>query len=346
MPRTRSIAWAEVKLGVIGIVAMLLLTVLVVAIGGAGGFPWERYPLKTVFADAAGLKSGAVVRLNGKDVGTVTSVEFSGARLEIWFELSKEVRPFVTTESVVSVGSLSLLGETMLDVRAATAGTPLPDWAYVKSARPPASIADVAATATDTLAEARVLVSDLRAGRGTLGKLFTDEAVYQEMNGLVSAAGDVVDSIRRGRGTLGALTTDRAVYDGLKKSVDNLQAVTARIQSGQGALGRLLNDDALGQSIANTMSNVDQATARLQRGEGTLGKLMTDQQLYDRFNSMAARVDQLFAGIEAGQGTAGKLLKDQQLYENMNRAVVELQELFAQIRKDPKKYLTLRVSIF
>jgi phospholipid/cholesterol/gamma-HCH transport system substrate-binding protein len=84
----------------------------------------------------------------------------------------------------------------------------------------------------------------------------------------------------------------------------------------------------------------------LQRGEGTLGKLMTDQQLYDRFNAMAARVDQLFAGLEAGQGTAGKLLKDQQLYENMNRAVVELQELFAQIRKDPKKYLTLRVSIF
>jgi hypothetical protein len=30
----------------------------------------------------------------------------------------------------------------------------------------------------------------------------------------------------------------------------------------------------------------------------------------------------------------------------MNRAVVELQALFAQIRKDPKKYLTLRVSIF
>jgi phospholipid/cholesterol/gamma-HCH transport system substrate-binding protein len=73
---------------------------------------------------------------------------------------------------------------------------------------------------------------------------------------------------------------------------------------------------------------------------------MTDQQLYDRFNAMAARVDQMFAGLESGQGTAGKLLKDQQLYENMNRAVVELQQLFAQIRKDPKRYLTLRVSIF
>ena len=346
MPRTRSIAWAQLKLGVVGIVAMVLLSVLVVAIGGAGGFPWERYPLKTVFGDAGGLKTGGVVRLNGKDVGTVTSVEFSGARIEVAFELSKDVRPYVTTESVVSLGSLSLLGESMLDIRASTAGTPLPDWAYVKSSRPPPTIADVTGTATETLAEAQLLVADLRAGRGTLGKLFTDEAVYREMNELVSAAADVAQSVRRGRGTLGALTTDRAVYDGLKASVDNLQAVTAKIQSGQGALGRLLNDDAMGRSFANTATNAEQAMARLNRGEGTLGKLMTDQQLYDRFNAMAARVDQIVAGLQSGQGTAGKLLKDQQLYENMNRAVVELQELFAQIRKDPKKYLTLRVSIF
>jgi phospholipid/cholesterol/gamma-HCH transport system substrate-binding protein len=346
MPRTRSLAWAELKLGIVGIVAMLLVSILVVAVGGAGGFPWQRYPLKTMFGDAAGLKPGAVVRLSGKEVGTVTAVEFSGPSIEVTFELSKDVRNYVTTESVVTVGSLSLLGEPMLDVRASTTGTPLPDWGYVKSARPPTSISDLSGTANDTLAEARQLVSDLRAGRGTMGKLFTDDSVYREMNALVSAAAGVVESVRRGRGTLGALTTDRAVYDGLRASIDNLQAVTSRINSGQGALGRLLNDDAMGRSFANTATSAEQVMARLNRGEGTLGKLMTDQQMYDRFNAMAARVDQIVAGLQSGQGTAGKLLRDQQLYDNMNKTVVELQELFAQIRKDPKKYLTLRVSIF
>jgi phospholipid/cholesterol/gamma-HCH transport system substrate-binding protein len=52
------------------------------------------------------------------------------------------------------------------------------------------------------------------------------------------------------------------------------------------------------------------------------------------------------ARLEAGEGTAGKLLHDQQLYDNMNSAITELNGLLADIRKDPKKYLQVRVSIF
>ena len=62
MPRTRSIAWSELKLGVVGIVALLLVVLIILAVGGQGGFWWQRYPLKTRFADAGGLKTGAVVR--------------------------------------------------------------------------------------------------------------------------------------------------------------------------------------------------------------------------------------------------------------------------------------------
>ena len=54
MPRTRSIAWSELKLGIVGIVAVALVSVLVVAVGGQGGFFWQRYPLKTQFDDVAG----------------------------------------------------------------------------------------------------------------------------------------------------------------------------------------------------------------------------------------------------------------------------------------------------
>ena len=47
-----------------------------------------------------------------------------------------------------------------------------------------------------------------------------------------------------------------------------------------------------------------------------------------------------------GEGTAGQLLHDKQLYDNMNGTANELQALIADIRKDPKKYLNVRVSIF
>ena len=70
------------------------------------------------------------------------------------------------------------------------------------------------------------------------------------------------------------------------------------------------------------------------------------RQLYDRLNSMASRVDEVMAGLESGEGTAGQLLQDRQLYENMNRTVTELRDLLADIRRDPKQYLRVNVSIF
>jgi phospholipid/cholesterol/gamma-HCH transport system substrate-binding protein len=58
------------------------------------------------------------------------------------------------------------------------------------------------------------------------------------------------------------------------------------------------------------------------------------------------RFDQLLASLNEGQGTAGQLLKDRQLYENMNGAVTDLRTLIADVRKDPKKFLNMKVSIF
>ena len=134
MPRTRSIAWSELKLGVVGIFAATLVGLIVVAVGGQGGFFWQRYPLKAQFQDVQGLKSGAVVRLTGKDIGHVTSVEFADTGIEVAFEVSKNVRPLITDQSEGRVGSVSLLGEAILDIKAARAGTPVPDWGYVTRA--------------------------------------------------------------------------------------------------------------------------------------------------------------------------------------------------------------------
>jgi hypothetical protein len=95
MPRTRSIAWSELKLGIVGIFAAALTVLIIVAVSGQGGFFWQRYPLKAQFPNAQGLKSGALVRLSGKDVGRITSVEFSGANIEVGFDVSKSVRQLI-----------------------------------------------------------------------------------------------------------------------------------------------------------------------------------------------------------------------------------------------------------
>ena len=143
MPRTKSLAWAQLKIGIVGVIAIALAGALILAVGGQAGFWWERYTLKTRFADAAGMKSGAVVRVAGKDIGKVTSVDFAGREIEISMDIHEDVKPLITTESRASMGSLSLLGEPIVEISAATSGTPLEDGAYVPSIPASGSITEV-----------------------------------------------------------------------------------------------------------------------------------------------------------------------------------------------------------
>ncbi|HSL21663.1 MAG TPA: MlaD family protein [Vicinamibacterales bacterium] len=346
MPRTRSLAWAELKIGILGMLAMVLASVLIFAVGGQGGFPWQRYELITKFADVRGLKAGAVVRVAGVEMGKVTDVRFSGAGVEIVMELSKEMKPIITTESRASIGSLSLLGEPVIDIIASQRGTSIPEGGFVQPGRAEGQIADVAEGASRSLEQATALLQDIRAGKGSVGKLFTDDQLYREISEFVSSAASVATQISRGRGTLGRLTTDPTAYNQLNRSLANLEAITRRINSGEGALGRLLRDEQMAKSMNSISGNVDAVTGRLNRGEGTAGKLLTDAELYNRFNRVAGSLDQLSARLNEGQGTAGQLLHDKQLYDNMNSAASELRGLIAEIRKDPKRYLNVKVSIF
>ena len=86
MPRTRSLAWSELKIGILAVVAVALAIAFIIAVGGQGGFTWQRYELKTKFANVQGLKSGAIVRVAGVEVGKVTGVDFVGAEVQVTVE--------------------------------------------------------------------------------------------------------------------------------------------------------------------------------------------------------------------------------------------------------------------
>ena len=346
MPRTRSLAWSELKIGIIAVVAIALAVMLIVAVGGQGGFSWNRYELKTKFPNVQGLKAGAVVRVAGVEVGKVTGVAFDGAEVLVTLEVNEEHQQRITEQSRASIGSLSLLGEPIIEVTPSSEGRPLQNGEFIQSARTAGQIADVAAGATDALGQATDMLRDIRAGKGSVGKLFTDDQLYRDIQGFIASAETVANQVAQGRGTLGMLTRDPKAYQELEAALTNLRDMTRRINAGEGSLGRLLNDDALAKSLSATASNVDEITARMNRGEGTAGKLLTDKELYDRFNAISGRIDKLVSSLEAGQGTAGSLMKDKALYDNMNGAANELRSLIADIRKDPRKYLNVRVSIF
>jgi len=346
MPRTRTLAWSQLKIGILAVAAFALATMLIFAVGGDAGLFSGKYHLKTRFPNAAGLQSGSVVRLAGVNVGAVDDVSLDGAVVEVVLRIRPDVQNKITEQSVAQVGSVSLLGEGAVDITASTHGTPLKDWSYIRSAKTPGQIADVAENATETLSQASALIADLRAGKGSVGKLMTEDELYQQVSAVVRSTDDVVRAINHGKGPAGTLINNQASARNIERALANLDQVTSNIAAGKGSLGALLNDDALAKSLNATTENLRAVSAGLKNGEGTAGKLLTDNGLYNRLDSVVQRLDTLVTTLNKGEGTAGRLLQDKQLYDNMNGAVLELRSLLAEIKKDPKKYLNVKVSIF
>jgi phospholipid/cholesterol/gamma-HCH transport system substrate-binding protein len=346
MPRTRSLTWSELKIGVMMVVALLIAGALILALGGEGGFFWERYNLKVRFTNAAGVQQGSPVRVAGVTVGAVTDVQFVGAEVEMALELNEAMQDKVRTTSRATIGSVSLLGEGAVDISASTRGQPIPEWGYVPSDAPPAQLPDVTAQASRGMTELTAVIEDIRAGRGTVGKLMTDEQLYRELQQFTSAARDVTEGLARGKGTLGQLLNNPESARQLEASLRNLTAITNKINAGQGSLGQLMNDPTLANNLSAVTANFESLSSKLNKGEGTMGRLMNDESLYRRLDAVTTNLQALTAKLNEGQGTMGQLMTNKELHDNMNRTMNEMQSLLSDIRKDPKKFLNVRMSIF
>jgi phospholipid/cholesterol/gamma-HCH transport system substrate-binding protein len=346
MPRTRSLAWSELKLGVMTIAAVMLAAATIVLVMGGKGFWWQRYSLKALFSNVQGLKPGSPVRVAGKEIGTVMDVNFAGDQVEVVFQVNREVEDKITDRSRATIGSVSLLGEGAVDITLSPGGKPIPQWGYVPTGKEAAALSDLTTQASEGIGELTGLIKDVRDGRGSLGKFMTDQDLYNQLDRFIATAADVAKTIRDGKGSMGRFVNDPKIAMSLEGSLKNLEEMTRRINAGNGSIGKLLNDDTFSRSLSGATMNLQTLTERLNHGEGSAGKFMTDPALFNQLTSLADRLDKLTKGLNEGEGSLGQVLKDKRLYENMNAAVTDVRDLVAAIKKDPKKYLNVRVSIF
>jgi len=145
----------------------------------------------------------------------------------------------------------------------------------------------------------------------------------------------IAGRIDNGEGTLGRLLSDDSLYDSARDAMAGLKNIAGKIDNGEGTLGRLLSDESLYYQTRDMMASISKMTKKIERGEGTLGKLMTDDSLYKQASETMASLNKTAKRIERGEGTLGKLTTDESLYadtrkalKNANKAMEGLQEQF------------------
>jgi phospholipid/cholesterol/gamma-HCH transport system substrate-binding protein len=353
MPGRKSISYAELRVGIVVAIALTIAMAATLYVTREGGLPFlgGQYTVYSYLRDVNGLKAGSPIHLSGVEVGSVKRVEFAEpgepAPVKVTMTLRTDVQDRITTRSLVTVGSLGVLGEKMLDVDPGEpGGTPIQDQGFVPGEAEGDPIKGIILDASRTMKDIRDLASDIQQGEGTLGALLKREELHDQLLALIGKAEDVFTSLDRQQGTFGKLIHDPQIYDNLNGLVVSMRDLVARIDTGDGAIAKLVHDREVGRQVAQTTENLAKMTDRIDEGEGTLGALIRERALYDRLDSLAANIDSVAARLERGDGTAGQLIHDRELYDNLNKTASELQGLLADIRQDPKKYLRIKVSLF
>lgn len=112
----------------------------------------------------------------------------------------------------------------------------------------------------------------------------------------------VVRDIREGKGALGRLISDEETGENLTQMLGhideaavNLNGLLGEVRDGKGILAKIINDEEWAEMFFNTLSSVEGIAQKINSGDGTFAKLLNDPQL---FNDAVQLVSLLSESVE------------------------------------------------
>jgi phospholipid/cholesterol/gamma-HCH transport system substrate-binding protein len=358
MAQRRSVAWTELRVGILVITSFALLALAIFYVSGQSGFFVPKYTILAYFQNANNLKSGAEVSLEGVTIGNVSSVAVSRLgdpmkAVEAVLKLDEKYRNIIRTASRVSISTIGLLGDSKVDItRGTEAGTVIEDGGTLQGSEE-GDIRRIVQGANDIVANFQVLSEDFKKitdridrGEGTLGKFLTDTAIYDNANAATRELNTLVRDARTGPGTMGRLISDDQLYQKVMQISERVDLLVMKVESGNGTFGKFVNDPSLYNRFDDLAAKFQTITDRIDRGEGTLGKLAKDEALYNDFRAGVTKFNTLVDSIQSGDGTIGRFIKDPSLFNNVNQVTSEFEKLMYDFRQNPKKFLTVNFRLF
>jgi phospholipid/cholesterol/gamma-HCH transport system substrate-binding protein len=338
--------------------AMAVLVGLILLMSGSsGGLFARKLVLRSYFENAAGLKDGAPVTLEGVTIGNVIHVRVVSERnptpVEVSMRVGHEYLGGLHTDTTASIAQAGVLGDSYIDLNSAHASGPAPaNNAELKSAGSP-TIQDVIRTSegsieqvTTLMSKVDTLVDTLNSKRGTAGTLINDPELAHKIVSIATNLDTVTKSIAEGKGSLGKLVNDDTLYTRANSAVDRLDRITTALDEGKGSAGKLLKDDTLYNNLNAAVANTNQLVAEINSGKGAMGKLAKDPAFAQKLDDTVTRLDNILTNVDEGKGSLGQLVQNRSLYDHADQTLDQTQQLVKSIREDPKKYFVIRLKLF
>lgn len=265
-----------VKLGLFIFLGITIIVITIFLLGDKNQLFKSTFTVKAYFRDIQGLRSGAMVRLSGIDVGSVKSLNIvsdTTGRVEVTMKLVEDIHQFIKTDSHASIETEGLVGNkvVVLSVGSANAETITDQGTII--AREPIGFGAIIVETQGIMQYTKQMTKDLAEivqrvnnGEGSIGKLLKDDKLYNDATNLTRTADQSLKSITDQLSQVSGLFTELGV--GVRRVVTNIDSITSNIDNiisgikdGKGLLGALVVDGTKYDStFKSVMSNIDKTS--------------------------------------------------------------------------------------
>lgn len=284
----------NIRLGIFVLAGLACLLVTLYLLGSRHNLFSHSLPVQADFRNVSGLLTGNNVRLGGITVGTVKKIRIvNDTTVRVEMSLNEDVRPFVRKNTVATIGTDGLVGNTIINLNAGPGAAPTVNPNDVLQTRQPTSMDAMLGTLDISNKNLVAITNNLRImtarlDSSTLWQLLNDKKlpgnVRQSLGNAVAAtaqlrtaAHDVqllTSGVRQGHGPLGYLLTDKTMEGQLGHAARQLASTSDTLvatvtglkrqtQTGGGPLQTLLTDTAASRQLRQSMQNVEQGTQKL-----------------------------------------------------------------------------------
>jgi phospholipid/cholesterol/gamma-HCH transport system substrate-binding protein len=357
MAQRKQLSWSDLRVGFFVLVGLIVVAVGVFYVTQASSWG-AKYNLKTFLPEVADLQEGGAVTLDGVAIGNVQTIKINphstgpADNIEIDMRIGKQFQSMIRTDSYATLETEGLVGNRYVTIRRGVTGQMIPNNGTVRG-KESAAIQQVAEQSVelekhvdDLTQQISDVVNAIRSSRGTAGKFINDPSLYNHLNAMAAKAESMVTSVQAGQGSLGKMVASDEMYDKAYSAIGRGDDILAAIQQQKGTVGKLIYDPAIADETKQFLSRGNSMLADVQAGKGSMGKFFTDDTLFTNLRDASASVKEMTGKLNSGQGTFGKFFTDPQLYDNMTGLTGDMRLMIGDFRKNPKKFLHVKLSIF
>jgi phospholipid/cholesterol/gamma-HCH transport system substrate-binding protein len=180
----------NIKLGILVFISAFCLISAIIFIGNRQQLFHSTFRISGIFKDISGLQVGNNIRFSGLNVGIVEDIEqITDTTVLVEMVIDAHTQRFIKKNAKAIIGSEGLMGNKIIIITPGSPGSPAIANKDVIATAMPINMDDIMATIKVTSANSAsissdlaVIIRDIRLGKGTIGKLFTDSIMAENVS--------------------------------------------------------------------------------------------------------------------------------------------------------------------